>query len=146
RSSVRPMRSTRTAHDLRRPHTLPHLRVGSALPHLRAKGGRDLMTTMLDAAHALAAQGWPVFPCWPHGAKAKAPMTAHGLQDATCAPTPLQKWWGRLPHALIGAALPESLIVLDLAPRHGGTLDALEAVTGPLPATLTVWSGRGDGG
>lgn len=104
------------------------------------------MTAMLEPALALAAQGWAVFPCWPDGPKAKAPMTAHGFQDATRDPDTITAWWSRVPRALIGAALPESLIVLDLDPRHGGTLDVLEAVTGPLPATLTVWSGRGDGG
>lgn len=102
--------------------------------------------TMLEPALALAAQGWAVFPCWPDGPKAKAPMTAHGFQDATVDPDMIRAWWERAPRALIGAALPKSLIVLDTDPRHGGTLDALEAVTGPLPATLTVFSGRGDGG
>ena len=34
------------------------------------------------------------------------------------------------------------LLVLDVDPRNGGSLDAL----GPLPETLTCWSGRGDGG
>src|SRR5699024_3352517 len=31
-------------------------------------------------------------------------------------------------------------------PRHGASMEALEAVTGPLPETMTSWSGRNDGG
>jgi hypothetical protein len=47
---------------------------------------------------------------------------------------------------MIGAAVPETLLVIDVDPRNGGNLAALESLTGPLPATLTAWSGRNDGG
>jgi hypothetical protein len=36
--------------------------------------------------------------------------------------------------------------VIDIDPRNGGDLAELESLTGPLPTTLTVWSGRNDGG
>jgi len=57
-------------------------------------------------------------------------------------------WWHRWPTANIGARVPAPLIVIDVDPRHGGhlALAELEAAHGPIPETLTVWSGRGDGG
>jgi hypothetical protein len=42
--------------------------------------------------------------------------------------------------------VPESLLVIDVDPRNGGSLTELESLTGPLPETLIVWSGRNDGG
>ena len=47
---------------------------------------------------------------------------------------------------MIGARVPESLLVVDVDPRNGGNLAELELFTGPLPPTLTAWSGRNDGG
>jgi hypothetical protein len=48
--------------------------------------------------------------------------------------------------AMIGVRVPDSVIVIDIDPRNGGSIGDLEALVGPLPATLTVWSGRNDGG
>jgi hypothetical protein len=94
----------------------------------------------------LAAQGWRVFPCMPRGEKAKAPLTFHGHVDATTDPDQIKTWWTRWPDAMIGAAVPDSCIVVDVDPRNGGDLAELETLTGPLPPTLTAWSGRDDGG
>lgn len=101
---------------------------------------------MLNAALNLASKGWPVFPCWWTGERAKAPMTKTGFKAATTDPEQIRYWWERAPLALIGGALPNHLIVLDIDPHNGGTLEELEERLGPLPPTLTVWSGRGDGG
>lgn len=101
---------------------------------------------MIDAALNAGEKGWAVFPCIPTGPKAKAPYTARGFHDATTDPDQIRSWWSRWPNAMIGAPVPIGLVVLDIDPRHDGALDALEAVTGPLPSTLTTWSGRGDGG
>ena len=101
---------------------------------------------MLNAALNLASKGWPVFPCWWSGERAKAPMTKTGFKAATTDPEQIRYWWERAPLALIGGALPNHLIVLDIDPHNGGTLEELEERLGPLPPTLTVWSGRGDGG
>ncbi|MFH5822246.1 bifunctional DNA primase/polymerase [Georgenia sp. AZ-5] len=101
---------------------------------------------MLSAALDLAAAGWEVFPCWPGGDRAKAPMTPHGHLDATTDTHRICGWWTRHPTAMIGAAVPRSLLVLDIDPRNGGSRPNLEAVTGPLPPTQMVTSGRGDGG
>ena len=101
---------------------------------------------MLDAALNVAASGWPIFPCWWSGDRAKAPMTKTGFKAATTDPEQIRYWWERAPEALIGIALPMHLLVLDIDPRHGGNLEELETQLGPLPETLTVWSGRRDGG
>jgi hypothetical protein len=47
---------------------------------------------------------------------------------------------------MIGARVPDALAVIDIDPRNGGSLKRLWEVTGPLPETLTGWSGRNDGG
>ena len=101
---------------------------------------------MLEAALELANHGWTVFPCIPRGPKAKAPLTKAGHLDASRDPEAIRQWWQRWPDAMIGAAVHPGLLVLDIDPRNGGSLEALEVLTGPLPETLTVWSGRGDGG
>lgn len=103
---------------------------------------------MRDAALDLAAAGWPVFPL-----RGKLPwMSKHdggrGLHDGTTNVEQVAAWWDRWPRANIGARVPDGLFVVDVDPRHDGDreLAALEAAHGPLPVTLTVWSGRGDGG
>lgn len=101
-----------------------------------------------DAALDLAAKGVDVLPCqWMAGEWAKAPLLPPpGFHLATTDPVQIRVWWTRWPRALIGAVIPSGVVVLDLDPRHGGTLDTLHALLGPLPETLTVMSGRGDGG
>ncbi|MCK9487492.1 MAG: bifunctional DNA primase/polymerase [Dehalococcoidia bacterium] len=99
-----------------------------------------------EAALELAEAGWHVFPCRESGPLAKAPRTANGHLDATRDPDDIRALWRQHPAALIGAVVPDSLIVLDLDPRNGGSVEALEALAEPLPETLTVLSGRQDGG
>lgn len=93
---------------------------------------------MRDEALDLAEHGWPVLPL-----KGKVPITAHGVDDATTDPATVRWWWSRWPTANIGARVPDSLLVLDVDPRNRGDLGALAGV---LPQTLTVVSGRNDGG
>lgn len=77
------------------------------------------MTAMLDAALALAARGWPVFPCHPetkqpllgndkdeHGNK--IPNTG-GLKKATSDPLRIKEWWKRWPDAMIGLPTGEPI-------------------------------------
>jgi hypothetical protein len=101
---------------------------------------------LLGAALEYAREGWRVFPCVPRGPRAKAPLLPHGHHDASADPDVIRGWWRRWPNAMIGAAVPDSMLVVDIDPRNDGTVEALEAAAGPLPETLTCWSGRGDGG
>jgi hypothetical protein len=103
-------------------------------------------SALLLAALESADAGWQVFPCTPTGSHAKAPLTGHGHLDASRDPDVIREWWGKWPTAMIGAPVPESLVVLDIDPRNGGSFAALEHAAGPVPPTLTCWSGRGDGG
>ncbi len=58
-------------------------------------------------------RGWPVFPAGPD----KAPLTAHGFQDASCKNT-IIGWWREHPDALL--AIPtgdvSGLLILDIDP------------------------------
>lgn len=96
----------------------------------------------IDDALVLAQAGWQLLPL-----RGKIPTTAHGVKDATADLEQVSRWWASGAKWNIGARVPGHLVVLDLDPRNGGTLAALEAANGgPLPDTLTAHSGRGDGG
>ncbi len=110
----------------------------------KTSGGRT--PSLTSAALDLAANGWAVFPCKWRGDDAKAPRTKNGHLDASRDSDQIETWWTRWPKAMIGAPVPDSLLVIDVDPRNGGSLAALEAITGPLPPTLAAWSGRNDGG
>lgn len=126
-----------------------------------------LVLTHALGAHAreLAAAGWEVLPlapsklpllakspaCRASGCKGRVDgcqRDGHGLHDATSDAAIVERWWRASPHALIGARVPASVLVLDVDPRHRGQehLEALEGAHEPLPPTLTVFSGREDGG
>jgi hypothetical protein len=102
--------------------------------------------SMLEPAWELAAAAWEVFPCKWGGPHAKAPMTVNGHLNATMDLDQIKAWWTKWPNAMIGAKVPDNYLVLDIDPRNGGSLGDLETLTGPLPVTLTAWSGRNDGG
>lgn len=99
------------------------------------------MSRMLRAALELAEAGWEVLPL-----DGKKPVTPHGHLDATTDARTIRRWWDT-GNWNIGSPVPDNLLVLDLDPRNGGTLEALEQRAGvSLPPTLEVESGRGDGG
>jgi len=104
--------------------------------------------TMGEAAMEYSRTGWNIHPCIPAGPKAKAPYLPHGFKQASADADVIRKWWQQWPNALIGLAIPPHLIVLDIDPRHGGSMailaDALGLAT--MPRTLAVISGRDDGG
>jgi hypothetical protein len=86
---------------------------------------------------------WQVFPL-----RGKVPAIAggRGVLDATADLDTITAWWsGKYCNSNIGGRVPESMIVIDVDPQHDGhlRLAELEAVHGPLPATLTDVSGRG---
>ena len=90
-----------------------------------------------------ASQGRHVFPV---AVDEKAPITAHGLLDATIDPEQIAQWWAEYPAANIGLACRKSgLLVIDIDPDHGGdaTFAALERELGALPRTVHQRSGSG---
>jgi hypothetical protein len=111
-----------------------------------SKTSAGRIASLSEAALDLAANGWAVFPCKWWGEDAKRPLTTDGHHDASRHPDQIKAWWRHWPKAMIGAPVPATLLAVDIDPRKGGSLAALEAITGPLPTTLTVWSGRNDGG
>jgi hypothetical protein len=70
------------------------------------------------AALDYAAAGFAVFPCVP---RAKAPLTAHGWQDASTDPYLIRHWWERWPTANIGIACGRvsGIVVLDVDTKKG---------------------------
>lgn len=95
------------------------------------------MPTLRDALE-LAAKGWQVLPL-----KGKIPATPHGVSDASTSPEQVRQWWRHHDYN-IGGRVPPSLMVLDIDPRNGGSVEALEDAAGcKLPRTLCVRSGRG---
>jgi hypothetical protein len=84
---------------------------------------------------------WPVFPL-----RGKIPAIAggRGVLDATTDVPAITAWWsGPYRGANIGGRVPDSMIVIDVDPQHGGdlTLAELENTHGRLPQTLTDISG-----
>lgn len=116
---------------------------------------------LVAAALECAARGWPVIPLHSPMAQgctcgradcaspAKHPRTAHGLKDASRDPATIREWWSCWPDANIGMVTgPESgIIVVDVDGVEGRkSLADLERQEFTLPATLTVTTGRADGG
>ncbi len=75
---------------------------------------------------------------------AKHPITRNGVKDATYDQVQIREWWRLYPDANVGIATGEGLLVIDIDPRHGGSLEALQALV-ELPATATVQTGSGGG-
>lgn len=101
------------------------------------------MSETLLAALAYAQRGWAVLPLTPRG---KAPLTPHGVHDASTDADVIRTWWGRWPLANVGISCgPSGLAVLDVDPRAGGdvTLGELVARHGPLPDAPQVVTGGG---
>lgn len=105
-----------------------------------------------EHAVALATQGLPGNPGLGPVAVlplcGKEPTTRHGVHDATVEVGILRSRFGARRVTGIGVRIPPWAVLLDIDPRSGGheTLAELEAQHGPLPATLTGVTGRGDGG
>lgn len=103
-----------------------------------------------SAAIDLATRGVHVFPLV--GKKPDGGLTAHGVKNATDDIRTIVRWFWQHPERNLGIAIGVGALlgvrVLDTDPRNGGQQDLakLEAEHGPLPETLTIESGRRDGG
>ena len=112
------------------------------------------LTPTTTAALGLAGLGLPANPdrgpvaVLPLRGKAPAIPGSRGVLDATADPALVRAQFARWRPTGVGVRVPDWAVVLDVDPRaHGdATLDRLQAVHGPLPVTLTVRTGRGDGG
>ncbi|MEK9722981.1 MAG: bifunctional DNA primase/polymerase [Rhodospirillaceae bacterium] len=116
--------------------------------------------TKLEAALRYAGEGLWVFPvhsvvagkctcgkasCKPAG---KHPRTRSGHKAATTDSEEIERWWTDWPEANIGIATePSRLVVLDVDVREGRrgeeSLERLQRLHEPLPATRTVKTGSG---
>jgi hypothetical protein len=73
---------------------------------------------------------------------AKHPRTLNGVKDASNVPDDVREWWRLYPDANIGIATGKGMLVIDIDPKHGGSLEALNALI-PLPPTVMVHTGGG---
>lgn len=120
---------------------------------------------MLVAAKWWASQGVPVFPLfWPKpvgdrficacpkgdacGSKAKHPLTANGLDDATVDQAVIEDWWKKWPQANIGLRTGIAFDLFDVdGPAGFASLQQVIAKLGGAPQAAAVCvSGRIDGG
>jgi hypothetical protein len=117
---------------------------------------------MLAAALEYRRYGLALFPIWPAlqakdggficgcgrsscDRPAKHPLgrlVPHGLKDATADATRLEHFLRCRPDANIGCAT-QSIVVIDIDPRHGGDIATLESIHGRLPPTWVAASGGG---
>ncbi|MCB1033277.1 MAG: bifunctional DNA primase/polymerase [Acidobacteria bacterium] len=102
---------------------------------LEASQGRQ---SLVNTALAYGQGGWAVFPVRPRG---KAPLTSHGLKDATTDLDQIRQWWARWPGANIGLAVPDGLLVVDVDSDEA--LHRLKAEELVLPATVQARTARG---
>ena len=69
----------------------------------------------LDEALRYAAAGMAIFPVNARG----APLTAHGVKDASSDPEVIKAWRERWPGCDFGWAVPADVVVVDLDEKHG---------------------------
>jgi hypothetical protein len=98
-------------------------------------------------ALAYASDGLPVFPLSP-GTKFPAISKAdggHGFYDATTDTQRIEGWWTRYPGANIGicTGATSGLLVIDVDPRQGGSLDTIYARFPELQEARLAQSGNG---
>lgn len=102
------------------------------------------MSVLGFTATVYASRGWPVVPLEPRGKVPLARLVRHGVEHATTDQSVIAEWWGRYPHANVGIACRD-LLVVDVDPRNDGEaqLAQLLARHGAFPKTLTARSGSG---
>ena len=115
----------------------------------------DYASRVLKYALHYAGKWWPVLPlhtlisttqvctCRQGSActsYAKHPIPMNGVKAATTDVTAIKQWWHKQPNANIGIATGHGLLVVDIDPRHGGSLEQL-AKRFSLPDTAMVQTG-----
>jgi len=114
---------------------------------------REKTATLGEVALGYAGRDWRVFPlhgveggactCGKDGCSSpgKHPRTPSGFKDATTDEGTVRDWWRQWPQANVGIAAGRAsgIVVVDIDPRHGGTLEAL----GDVPETARVQTGSG---
>jgi len=91
---------------------------------------------VLDEALSYAEHGVYVFPLRPG---TKAPITSHGVHDATTDAEQITSWWTQYPAAGIGIACgPSGLLVVDVDSKAGFSFAADASATLALSDTYTV--------
>lgn len=101
------------------------------------------MTNTLDIANTYTKRNWAVFPCI---AGDKIPACERGFHAASTNPWELRKLWAGRTNLNIGVATgsKSGFWVLDIDGETGqASLEALEAIHGTLPKTLTSITGKG---
>jgi Bifunctional DNA primase/polymerase, N-terminal len=122
----------------------------------------DHAQVMLRQALAYIEAGWQIFPLGRnkrpripsphpkgHRCTGECGQEGHGFNDATSDPATILRWWAvEYPGSNIGLRPPPTVFILDTDPRKDNHIAALEIMAryGPLPHTLTVYSGKHDGG
>jgi hypothetical protein len=82
--------------------------------------------------------GWYLFPV----GRDKVPLTPHGLRDAKPTRYEVDEYIKEYPNCNWAGYFPDQLII-DIDPRHGGSIEALEAKIGNLPKTRMHRTGGG---
>jgi Bifunctional DNA primase/polymerase, N-terminal/AAA domain len=124
-----------TSEAVKQMYEAGELKPGAAATHSKPN-------VVLDAALALAAAGYPVFPCKRAN---KAPMTQHGHRDATTDAKQIKSWFGTSNPPMIGlpTGAVSGLFVVDLddkGHKHGSDdlkriADDREIPPGPMATT-----------
>ena len=84
--------------------------------------------TQLEYALAIAASKWPVFPC----NEDKQPLTSNGFKDASTHVRRITMWWTVWPDALIGVALPQGTLGVDIDDHVAFDASGLDLPPSPL--------------
>jgi hypothetical protein len=109
---------------------------------MSAHGGAEIEgapeMTDLDSPYKLAAEGWHIFPV----GRDKKPLIDQWDKKAAVTRQGIEEFTKRFPGCNRAGFFPGQLII-DIDPRHGGNLEALEAKYGKLPRTRTHRTGGG---
>lgn len=115
---------------------------GSALPRLQAALDYAQQGLRVLPLHTIVQGGKCSCGNEACASPGKHPLTPHGVKDASCEEKVVRNWWQRWAFANVGIATGGGLVVIDIDPRHGGTLEALEEFVDTSDGTL-VETGSG---